>query len=252
MITPDDERVVPMAALNLGPTGNSGRAYVGATPSGPPGSATFTMFCIMNVVRQISVAGDIQQIFSKNVFSGAGGGWLNYYQNGSIVSIVTNSTPAGVIVSANLVTLGLIGQPLIYVASYVNGTLTAWINGSQTGTMTLGAGYTGNAIATGIGCRPSAPATNNLLDIDVAHCGFLNGYDAAATVAAFTAQWQEDLQQGRDLTWPRAAVANSDWLWDPRDVCAGPATRATWTDRYSGVVLNKNADPQSSQMMPRF
>lgn len=242
MLLSHDRRVVPVPAL-AGFRGTG--SYATANPGGPAGSALMTFFAVFMAQRLPGTATTFENIFGRNNAGPAG--WGIYFSTTNLLRFsAANATPAAVNVNTSVV----LQTPMVAIARYTNGTLDAWVNGVLVGTTTLGAGYTAHANATFIGNFQGGvdPARN----CTIAECGMLNGFDIAATVATTTAQWQEDLQQGRDLTWPQTPDAQNDWYWSARDAVLGRDARATWTDRIQGAIMTRTGAPQGGQIMPRF
>jgi hypothetical protein len=91
----------------------------------------------------------------------------------------------------------------------------------------------------------------------------LDTYDVVASYntsfgvggAGLTAQWQEDLQQGRYLTCP---VNGGVWpvtseYWSARDAVAGGGGKATWVDRSANAfVASRTGALQACSVVPRF
>ena len=241
MIVTPDKRIVPVPAMNAFRTGNE---YQTAVPGGPAGSSLMTFFCVFTPRKPVST----QILFCRS--SALTLGWFVYISGTTLRFGATNSTPAALEAGTFAIDASMVDRPIIGMGTYNNGTMTVWVNGVAAGSATLGVGYTPNAVATAIGVRSAGalPA----IDCKIAECGMLDGFDAGATFATINSQWMEDLQQGRYLTWPRAAVVNSDWYWSARDAIAGLSGTLTWTDRFSASVANSIGLPQSSQMLARF
>lgn len=240
MIVPADKRVVPRAAMGGFRTGNE---YQTASPGGPAGSSLMTWFVSFAVQRTPST----QILFARS--SALTTGWFAYLSGTTIRFGVANSTPATV-EAGTFSVAGMIGQLITAIGTYNNGVMSVWVDGVAAGTTTLGAGYTSQAVATAIGVRSAGalPAVDSL----ICDCGMLDNFNAGATFAAIDAQWKEDQQQGRYLTWPRTGASNSDWYWSARDAIAGPNGKASWVDRFSAVTASRTGVPQAAQVMPRF
>lgn len=226
----------------------TGSYYATANPGGPAGSSLMTFFMVLQPTKQTLSL--INYSFSRH--NGGPGGWAMYVYNGAIEGFAYNTTPAAV--SSGLVALPR-DRPTIFIVRYDGtgasggaGVIQAWANGVATiPVISVTGGYLGVATATFAGARSDAsfPAR----DVGILEVGMLDGYDIAGSIAAVNAQWTEDLQQGRYLTWPRAMTA-SDWYWSARDAASGVGgTKATWVDRGpNAVVMTRTGSPQSGSV----
>lgn len=244
LVLPPNKRVVPVASTIVRANG----AFTTANPGGPAGTSLMTFFCIF---RQRRLTSTNEVLFGR--FDAGNAGWAIWVSAGNLSASVANSTPALVTTPAtSMSTTVLVGVPVIYIARYSNGTNQAWLNGTSVGTTTLGTGYTAFSGPTTIGSRPTA-ANYPAQSFEIMECGMLDAFDISGTVSTVNSQWQEDLQQGRPLTWPRSAAANSDWYWSMRDAVIGIGTRSTFNDRYTSVAMTRNAGmPEAAQSMPKF
>jgi hypothetical protein len=255
MLIPYDKRVAPISAIN--PSANNN--YATANPGGPAGSSLMTFFAVITMKRTITAGADV--IFQRRV---GAAGWMIYMNNSNqLFFYAANATPAFVATPAAIVPNGI---PLILIGRYNGvpnpGNIEGWINGVSTGITTLGTGYTVAVSNTCIGCNSSsaAEAANDQLIHEV---GMLDTYDAQASyntafgtgVAGLTAQWQEDLQQGRYLTDP----TGSNWgantaYWSARDALLGVgAPKLAWLDRSTNLYsMARTGAPQPAQAMARF
>lgn len=249
MLLPANKRVSENAAI-ISLRNGVFTGYLSASPGGPAGSATMTFGCVFMWKANSPVTGT-GYLFSRSNGAVTGWGVRVVNQTGAITSFVGNSGAATVVApSATLIS----GQPVIYIARYLNGALRAWVNGLDLGTTTLGTGITTDAVATNIGMLDTGGGgvQFNTNCCRISECFMLDGFDIATTVATVYAQWAEDLQQGRYLTWPRAMTA-SDWYWSARDAIAGPSTKPTWTDRGgNAVALTKTGSPQACSISTRY
>lgn len=256
-------RVAPQAAIDgfrASPVSYYGTAAVGGAAGGPAGSTSMTFFCV--VYPKKLAAGVSQVLFNRGNIGG--NGW-NIYQSGSAVLAIVYRTAGtfasvstGGLVNGNWDGLSGLFQPHILLASYQqvggNSTLDMWINDRQPAQSVIaGLGFNPYAGPTTIGVVSNANLYN-ATDIAVGDCGFLDGYNPTTFVSTtfgngapgLIKSWQEDFRQGRYLTWPRAAVANSDWHWAAKDVVVGPTVRPTWTDRYSATAMLRFGSPQGA------
>lgn len=243
MIVAPDKRVVPVAAIAGFRTGVD---YATANPGGPAGSATMSFFFIGTFKRL--PANGTKFVFLRTVAPGSTG-WYIFLANQTLSAVACNSTPAAVQSPGYAITAADIGRQMIVIARYLNGTIQLWVDGVSIGTTTLGTGYTSAAAATRIGSRADGFPETTLV---MSECGVLDNYDIAATVVARTAQWQEDLQHGRYLTWPRAMTAD-DWYWSARDAVTGIGGKVSWLDRGPNATsMARTGVPQAAQIAPRF
>ena len=244
MILGANKRVAEVAGVSCRDSVNVS-GFIGASPSGPAGSATMTFACLLTYVRTGAAASNYP--FSRA--DGATGWYIRVVGSTGVINAgVYNSTPTNLETPNFTLTLGL---PTLFIVRYTAGTLQAWANGVSVGvTGPTGAGFTSAATPTRIGTRGSQPT--NCETVRPYECMMLDGYDAAATIATLNGQWCEDFQQGRYATWPRTMTVN-DWYWSSRDAVAGSSTKATWIDRGTNAVsLAKTGAPQACSMIPRF
>lgn len=223
--------------------------FATANPGGPAGSSVMTFFCVITCLKNEVVGYQVP----FNRYIGTAAGWSVWRQTstGVIYASVVNSTPDYVITP--LGAPPTLHTPLLFIVTYNNGRIEGWINGVSTGATTLGTGYTAAAGPTVIGTSGTGGRAYPCRYTTIHEAGMLDGVDLSASIAAVNAQWTEDLQQGRYLTWPRAAVANSDWYWSARDAVLGVGGCApTWTDRYSASVMTRTGAPQSASVPGRF
>ncbi len=249
-------RVAQLAGVRVRP----GNAYAGANPSGPAGSATMTFAAVISLKR--TWLGGAGQVFGRRTGTG---GWMIYVNNSNVLTFYAcNATPAFVITPATVIGPNL--TPLVLIARYAQvagvATLEGWYNGVSTGATALGAGYAAAAAATCVGCFASTtaePATH----ADIHECVMLDGYDVVASystalgtgAAGLTAQWRQDLAQGRYLTDPTgsnwgASTAN----WSARNAALGlGGCVPSWIDRSTNAyVQTRILTPQSSGCSARF
>lgn len=260
MILGGNRRVSPSACV----VGMNGGTKYYATAGGPVGSATMMFAAVVWMPRLTSIGGSDQVIFSGTNFSTGVGGWAIALSAGALnVAVVSGG---GVVTNHQTVT-GVFnvavnqGIPFIIIGQLVGGSISSSVTGKPAATPTAVVGYTAKPAGqrTAIGAQDALAASGTMFWIG--DCAFLNGYDGTGFVssvfgnglAGINAMWAEDLQQGRPLTWPRAAVANSDWYWRAADVTTSAAPDATWTDRYSAFGLARSTlPPQSGTFPSRF
>ena len=228
-----------------------GANFKTASPGGPAGSSLMTFFCVATLLR---ASAGTDYLFQRFMVGGAADGWGILYEGNTIRVFAANATPAEVSAS-RAVSVSMHKTPLIIVARYNGvpnpGNIQGWVNGVSTGVTPLGTGYSSAANFTAVGIDGAQIRFSP--NIIIHEAGMLDGYDCAATIATLNAQWTEDLQQGRPLTWPRAAVAGSDWYWSARDAALGlGGCVPTWTDRYSGVAMTRTGTPQSASVPGRL
>ncbi len=238
MPIPADKRVAQRIGMNAMRGSN---CYIGASPSGPQGSATM-MFGVVFTPKRSSVT---LANYLFNCRTGGGNtGWMILYSSTGIQAVVANAVP-NAFVSGPQVLLPS-GLPAIVIAQYLGstGTISFWVNGVASVPVSSGTGYQPPVGApTCIGSRTSA-GTNPCPDVIIHECFHLNAYDVTATVAALTLQWQINLQGGQYLDWPRAMTAD-DHYWSARDAQAGLHGAATWVDRGPNAVsLPRTGAPQ--------
>jgi hypothetical protein len=237
VIIPGSKRV----SMRAGVICRANSSYVSAGGAGPAGSSLMTFFTIVTLKRVQTTVGAF--FFSRY----SGSGWLIYEPAAAIQFYATNSTPTDVVTPSFTITQSMVGIPLILLARYNGvpnpGNIEGWINGVSTGITTLGTGYTAppGAAPTAIGSNSTAGGN----PFFYTHaCGMLNTYDVAASYntafgtggAGLTAQWMEDLQQGRYLTDPTGGALGANlWYWDAKDAVVGAATK-TWIDRGPNAV----------------
>lgn len=221
--------------------------YTTANPGGPAGSSLMTFFAVFQCSSNALAA--YEYIFTHYNTSVAGWAIGRNITTGTLYGFAVNSTPALVVTPYATPPLN---TPLVYIVTYNSGTIAAWLNGVSLGSTVLGAGYTSVVTATSIGHEATTP-TYPAKTTRVLEAGMLDGVDLTASVPALSAQWQEDLQQGRYLTWPRTMTA-SDWYWSATDIVgAGGTCGPTWTDRGPNAVpMTRTGAPQSAVVIPRF
>lgn len=253
MIIPGDKRVAQRAAVS----GLTTSRYYGAV-GGPVGAATMVWGVVFTMLRP----GNANLWSGTNLSSGVGG-WVAYL-SGSALGVAAVSG-AGV-VTTHQAFPGVFdkdvnfNRPFVLVGSLAGGFISSSLSGGSTpATPTAMAGYTTKPVGqkTTIGTDDSLTNGGTGHTCMVHDTFMLEGYDgtafASATygngLAGINAMWQEDLQQGRYLTWPRA-MTTADWYFSARDVVlGGGALKSTWTDRGpNALVLSRTGAPQGSSM----
>lgn len=247
MILSSDRRLCVREAVT-GIRGVNSSGFASAAGSGPAGSATMTFFTLLRM-HQTPVSNSVP--FGRTN-SGTTIGWCFVGTATTLRARIRNGGGVTIDSPTVAVTGRDVDNLFLLVAALAADNLTLAVNGVSAGATATGGGYTapGGTEATVVGGATGFffPAD----DYNVLDCGLLNGYDATATIASLSQQWMEDVQQGRDLTWPRAPVANSDWYWNPRDAIVGGAARANWIDRYSAVALARSGNVQGSSVPTLF
>lgn len=237
------------------PSSYYGTAAFGGAASGPAGNATMTFFCLYWPRDEGPTT---RQLFGRGNFVNAGWGIL-VNSAGNLSVLVYNSTPAAVQVTATgLAAVEGTRSPYLVIASYQDGVLTFWVNGTQIGTATLGTGFTSFAGPTMIGARSSGAIGTANKEM-LSDSGMLYTFDPTTFVnavygngiAGLTAMWLDDLRNGRYLTWPRAAVLNSDWYWAARDTVTGLSVSLSWMDRHSATPMLRFGTPQGASFAAR-
>lgn len=254
MIIPYDKRVSPIPAV----TGFKLTTdyYRTATPDGLPGSSLMTFFAVATYKRYFN--------FTDCLFS-RGDGSLGFYiqSTGNGLRILVANGAGVTVISNDFVISGMVNIPLVIIARYSNGTIQFWVNGVSVAAITTGVGYTPAVAATNIGGY--AVGLQAATDWIVHEAGVLDTYDVVASyntafgtsAPGLTAQWQEDLQQGRYLTCPNNGGvwgATSEY-WSARDALLGGTgvTRATWLDRSTNAFsMSRFGTIQPAQSMARF
>jgi hypothetical protein len=234
-----------------------GSARMGVT-GGPQGAATMLWGCVFQL--RWNTGGAVNGLFSgTNISTGVGGFLCDITATGVNVRAVSGggalTTRQVAIVSAadDMRTFILLG-------SLAGGNLIGCLNTTQSATTAM-VGYTvkpaGQRVCVGNEDSTTSPCT-------IARVGeafMLQGYDGTGFtssvfgngLAGIASMWMEDLQQGRYLTWPRTAVANSDWNWSARDiVAANGSINPSWTDRYSGTILTRTGTLAAGSFPARF
>lgn len=246
LILPANKRVVPAAAVD-GLLNSTSPIYQTANPGGPAGSALMTFFCVFVLKRSPTTS--VQMLFNRTSYGVTG--WVMVIDSGNLKMGAGNNAGGIALTSTAISTTEFFGRPLIAICTFNSGTSSGWINGVAVTPVTLGTGYTAFSGRTAI-LNQGNSAVQHGSDVSVIAAGMLDAYDATGTFSTVNAQWEEDLQQGRYLTWPRTAVANSDWYWDARDVARPNVCGPTWTDRISSVAMTRTGSIQPAQAMPRF
>ena len=218
-------------------------------------------FCV--VYPYVPADAGFRMLFSRS--NAANGGWSIATNAGNVQAFVFNGAGAAVTGAILGGWAGYEGErtPYILVVScqQVAGvtTVTLYLNGRAGVTVgAAGAGFTSYAGPTTFGVQSSANAFHAKSEM-LSDCGMLDTYDPTTFVstmfgngvAGLNAMWLADLREGRYLTWPRAAVANSDWYWAARDVVVGIGSKATWTDRYTAQAMTKFGFPQGASFPAR-
>lgn len=234
----------------------------GAGNTGPRGSATMTFFTVFRPYSfaAFTAAAPAQQgLFGRLSLTAGASGWIHYYNASQWIALVTNG--AGGNVSHNIVSGSqvLIERAVVMITTLAGGNLNSWSSAGGLVGPTACVGYTPSIDARVVAIGNDATLTRPMLGTDIYDCGMMQNYDATgynsalygAGLAGFGAQIIDEVENGRDITWPTAAVVNTDFYWTAKDI-ADPIGKATWTDRISSIGLTRTGMPSSSSTPPRF
>lgn len=253
MLVPAGRRVVGRSAIGRfnssdASVGGVNSYYISALNVGPTISATWFAFCAFLFTRPFTAGANLGWFFGRSAAGGAAGGW---YLTGDATNIFWRFPSGATSNGTQYAWLPTdIGRVMVCAAQIVGGNVLSYLNGTLLGSVAVTPlapdGTTRTFIgSTGLGTVAGTGAA-------LIWGGVMNGYDSTGFTSpvfgngttGLLAQFGEDLQQGRDPTWPRAAVANSDWLWRSQDAVAGSAGAATWTDIYSSIPVDRTGAPQ--------
>ncbi len=227
------------------PTRTAVGGFSTSSPGGPSGSGTMSFFVVATARRVSANAG---YLIAR--YSGSTTGWAIYYQTTNIWVLGCNSTPA----LNQTSTPYSVGVPLVIFGQYTNGVIRLYLNGVLMNMASLGAGYTAAAAATTVGRLASAVHNSN--DFIIHEAGMLDTFDVGPTAAAVSAQWMQDLEQGRYLTCPTngGVWGANQAYWSSRDITLGSAgCGSTWLDRSTNLYsMARSGSPQTACVPARF
>lgn len=252
MLVPAGRRTVGRSAIgrfNMTDASVGGVAsyFSSAANVGPTVSATWFAFCAFLFCRPFTAGANLGWLFGRALAGGAAGGW---YLTGDATNIFWRFPGPTVNGTQYAWQPTDIGRVMFCAAQIVGGNVLSYLNGTLLGSVPVVPQAPDATTVSFIGSNGVATAAGT--GAAVIWGGVMNGYDSTGFVSpifgngttGLLAQLGEDLQQGRNPTWPRAAVANSDYLWRAQDAVAGSGTTATWVDQYSAISLGRTGAPQ--------
>jgi len=267
MLVPPNKRVCARAAVGRfnqadASVGGVNSYFTSAANVGPTITTTMIAFCAFTPVRPFLATANVAWLFGHAGGGGAAaGGFCLDISNTLIMKwIMRNGTDSSAY-TLQQPELGPSGRTIFSVMVHSLAApigLSHYVNGTLIGTVASVFTVPDATTVTFVGS--SAVGTTGNTGGAVMDCGVLIGYDGSTFVSSvfgngitgLMGQWMEDLQQGRDLTWPRAAAANSDYYWPARDIANGMSVGPTWTDRYSSIALTRTGNPQMYSTPVRF
>lgn len=262
MVAAASARVVNRAGAG-GFRGTAGQVgYYTAAGVGPPGTATMTFFAAFRVGSQALFGGAQAGLFGRESLAAGGSGWILFYDGaGSWRVAVVDGAGANAIQTVFTGAGDLIDRSVVFIGNLAGGQLRGWSNIAGASAPLAAVGYTPSAagIRTAIGNDSSL--ARPAFGVDIFDCGMLQGYDANASynspiygagLSGLGAQIIDDIEQGRDVQWPRAAVVNSDFYWTANDVAGSSIAEPSWVDRYSAIVVPRVGNVSGTSAPPRF
>lgn len=235
----------------------------GAGNTGPRGSATMTWFTAfrVNSFAPFAVgAPALQGLFGRLSLTAGGSGWIHEYGASLWTAFLTNGAAGNVSHTIFTASDAVVGRAIVMISCLAGDQLRSWSNVSGLIGPTACVGYTPSVDARVVAIGNDATLTRPMLGTDIYDCGMLQNYDANTNynnalygtgLAGFGAQIIDEIENGRDITWPTAAVVNTDFYWTAKDI-ATPICGPTWTDRLSAISLTRTGAPSGSSTPPRF
>lgn len=252
MLIPAGKRVATRAAIgrfNMTDVsvGSVASHYTSAANTGPTVSATWFAFCAFLFARPFTAVTNLGWFFGRGATGGAAGGW---YLTGDATNIFWRFPGPSVNGTQYAWVQTDIGRVMFCAAQIVGGNVLSYLNGALLGSVAVVPQAPDATTVTFIGSNGSGTVAGT--GAAVIWGGVMDGYDSTGYVSTtfgngtvgLLAQLQEDLQQGRDPTWPRATAVNSDYLWRAQDAVSGSGGAATWVDTISSVSLARTGAPQ--------